>query len=134
MKKLKLENAGFLKCPLLAFYLVVSGKGHICLLHHFTCLKVQNKRMNGSFFIAWKLVFVAQLMSRLKPRNTKSVVLVFNQPLLHPGTVSSPENFRGKKPTSYLKTKGQDKNKALKWFGDRGHKGCHRSEGRASML
>lgn len=44
MKNLKLENAGFFKCPLSAFYLVESGKGHLCLPHHFTCLKIQNKQ------------------------------------------------------------------------------------------
>jgi hypothetical protein len=67
----------------------------------------------------WKLVFAAWLMSRLKPRKMKSVVLVFNQSQLHPGTLFLPlENFRGKKPASHLETNSQDKNKALKWFGD----------------
>lgn len=46
MKNLQLENTGFLKMSLLAFCLVESGKGHLCLLHHFTCLKVQSMQ-NG---------------------------------------------------------------------------------------
>lgn len=48
-------------------------------------------------------------MSRLKPRKTKSVVLVSNQPQLHPGTLFRPPrelcSARGKKPTSHLETK-----------------------------
>lgn len=79
------------------------------------------------FFTVWKLVFAAWLMSRLKPRKTKSVVLVFNQPQLHPGTLFLPsEKFallEERNQPHILKRNGQDKNKALKWFGDRGHVG-----------